>query len=216
MTTFLMLPLLDFVTASGQVATIVSAFSSVPTARAIINEHSTGKRPLLPFSAQLIQGVAWVNYGILTDNFAVVLPNTVSMLCATGYTLTFVKYAPRDATWLPGKAFHHAAFGLAYAMFVLHVVTSWERGAAAAMMGNLGVVFQLVMYAGPLASARTVLATGSTKSMSLPLAASTFVNCGLWGAYGTMTGDDRIAFPSFLGVITASLQLLLFVRFGPA
>jgi uncharacterized protein with PQ loop repeat len=171
---------------------------------------------LRPFSAQLIQGLAWVNYGILTENIDVILPNVVSFSCACAYTLVFVRYAPGDATWLPGKAIYHTTFGVTYALFVLHVCTSWARNDAVAMMGQLGVVFQLVMYAGPLTSAKTVLATGSTATLSLPLASATFVNCGLWSAYGMLTADSFITFPSIVGVACASLQLALFSKFPSA
>ena len=83
------------------------------------------------------------------------------------------------------------------------------------LLGTIGVCVCVGLFASPLSTIRTVCAERSTASLPLGITASIWCNCVSWTAYGYYVADDSlIVIPNVLGVMLASMQLLLFGLFG--
>jgi solute carrier family 50 (sugar transporter) len=81
---------------------------------------------------------------------------------------------------------------------------------AAEIIGTMGVVFCVAMFASPLSALKSVLATKSAKSIPLPFTLAAIVNCFLWSVVGLMDMKDfNIYAPNLLGLLFGLIQLAL-------
>ena len=89
---------------------------------------------------------------------------------------------------------------------------------AASLVGNVAVVFCLLMFASPLSALKTVLRTRSARSIPLPFTLATVLNCFLWSVAGLGEFRDfNIYFPNLLGLAFGLIQVALKIVFenGP-
>merc|ERR1712166_1290628 len=86
---------------------------------------------------------------------------------------------------------------------------------AQALLGQLGSIVAIMMFAGPLQSVKTVLLEESVASLPLPTAVACTLNCLLWTCYGVMIKNDVYVYgPNGAGLLCGLIQLSLFARFG--
>lgn len=176
---------------------------------------NVGKLPLLPYSAMLASGALWLTYGLLVDSPVVWCPNAIQVVFGLVYCSVFLRYCPARADWLPLSRVHHIAFCVVTAFGCISLVMFLPPSLAATFLGLIGSSVTVVMFAGPLAAIRTVLADKNTKSLPLGFTCVVTFNCALWLGYGwSMAGDPFVYVPNLLGLLVACLQLSLFFRFG--
>jgi solute carrier family 50 (sugar transporter) len=166
----------------------------------------------------------WTSYGILIQESKVWLPNFVGLLLGVYYFDRFTKFAPAKSASLPGSVKQHrrgclAVAGGASLWTGLCYLTVKRRGMwmsyAASTIGNVAVLFCLLMFASPLSALRTVLQTRSARSIPLPYSLATCLNCFLWSVAGLGEfGDFNIYFPNLLGLTCGLAQVALKIVFG--
>jgi solute carrier family 50 protein (sugar transporter) len=94
---------------------------------------------------------------------------------------------------------------------------SLNKMKAAEVIGIMGVVVCVAMFASPLAALKSVLATKSSKSIPLPFTLAAVVNCFLWSVVGVMDMKDfNIYAPNLLGLFFGLVQLALKVIYNDA
>ncbi|CAM9526766.1 unnamed protein product, partial [Hapterophycus canaliculatus] len=103
---------------------------------------------------------------------------------------------------------------MAIAAGVIAVV--WSEETAADRIGYFVDIFNICLYASPLALAWKVLRTRSTSGMYLPLSITITAAAALWATYGYLTEDWFVAAPQSVGLLAGLAQLSLFLRFGVA
>lgn len=82
------------------------------------------------------------------------------------------------------------------------------------IFGASAVTLNILKYASPLSVARHAIATQSTEFLPLPLTLASFA-CGvLWGVHGVALEDFWIVVPNVAGILCASAQIALHVRYG--
>merc|ERR1711920_802058 len=181
----------------------------------IVKDKSIGAMPLLPYSAMFANGTIWVTYGALLGNPAIWLPNMPAVFFGALYSAIFLKNTPTGADWLPRTPTYHALGVAGIVSVVLGSTFCLESSVAAQVVGILGNIVCVTMFAGPLSAIRTVLQEKSTRSLPLGMCIMTVVNCSLWTFYGAaMLEDPLIWFPNALGLLSGVVQLGLFMRFG--
>lgn len=200
----------------AQVASVALSLSSIPTMRAIMNEGTTARRPLLPFSAQAMSGLTWMLYGWIVFLPEYVVTGAVSFLSGICYFVCFAAHAPSEANWLPGRLYQHALLSLVISVYMFHVSNSTPADEAAELLGRIGTTVSIVMFSGPLCSVFTVVKTKSTASLAFSLTVATSINCVLWITQGLIIDDFFVWFPNTLGLVAALLQLALFAVYGRA
>lgn len=170
----------------------------------------------------------WFTYGVLVQESKVWFTNLVGLAFALFYFLRFVKYAPAISTTLPGTVRQHLqgcfAIIVGSAVWILGCFLTVRRKGmwmpyAAGFIGNMAVLFCLLMFASPLSALQTVLRTRSAKSIPLPFTLATILNCFLWSVAGLGEFKDfNIYFPNLLGLAFGLIQVGLKILFdyGPS
>jgi solute carrier family 50 protein (sugar transporter) len=126
------------------------------------------------------------------------------------YFVTFTRFSPKESPTLPGSTLQHLQ-GISLIMGITTILAlSLTTMKAAEVIGIMGVVFCVVMFASPLAALKSVLATKSAKSIPLPFTLAAVANCFLWSVVGVMDMKDfNIYAPNLLGLFFGLVQLAL-------
>ena len=161
--------------------------------------------------------------GLLIQERNVWFTNLVGLFFGLFYFVKFTKYVPPKSVTLPGTVRHHeqACLGVvaATSIWVLVCYLTVRRSNmwmtyAASLVGNVAVVFCLLMFASPLSALKTVLRTRSAKSIPLPFTLATVLNCFLWSVAGLGEFHDfNIYFPNLLGLAFGLIQVALKIIF---
>jgi len=207
----------SWVTACGKAAPLISSgvfLSPVPTVQNIIKEKSVGNLPLLPYSSMCVNSLMWMTYGILKKDSKVWFPNAFGLFCGLNYFYQFQKYCPKNASNLPGTISQHIQYSIALVVSALVAAAVLKTQSAAELIGKLGVVLCVILFASPLAALKSVIETESAKSIPLPFTLTCILNCFLWTVYGFDMGDFNIYFPNLLGLLSSLAQLGLIILYG--
>ena len=200
----------------------------LPTIRMIQRNRAVGNLPLLPYSSMIANCVLWFTYGVLLKESKVWFTNLVGLIFGLYYFLRFTKYASPLSTTLPGSIRQHMQGCIALialtSIWIIACKLTVERKDmwqpyAAGVIGNMAVLFCMLMFASPLSALRTVLRTRSAKSIPLPFTMATILNCFLWSVAGLGEFKDfNIYFPNLLGLAFGLIQVGLKIIFdyGPS
>ncbi len=154
-----------------QTAPIISSavfMAPIPTIAKIRSSRSTGSLPLLPYSSMVVNAFLWMVYGILKQDSKIWSPNAFGLFMGVNYCLQFQKFVSKNASNLPGKMSQHVRVGSLMILFTMIVAAFLDKMKAASLIGKMGVVVCVVLFASPLAALKNVLATKSAKSIPLP------------------------------------------------
>jgi solute carrier family 50 (sugar transporter) len=150
--------------------------------------------------------------------------NAVGIFLAIYYGITFARLVPKskqasllEATTptLPGTVAQHL-HGFLAVVFATTLLAFTKPFAAntANLIGNLGVLFCIGMFASPLSVIKVVLQTRSAKSIPLPFTVVSCVNCFLWVVFGLFEKHDvNIYLPNCLGLSFGIVQVILKLLF---
>jgi len=196
-------------------ASQVLFLAPIDTMRRIVADKSVGKLPLLPYSAMFANGCIWTAYGVLQNNPAIWIPNTLGIVLGSLYSGVFLRYCPVGADWLPHTCYAHMVGVLGVGSVVAGAWLCFDHSMATQIVGIMGNIVCITMFAGPLSAIRTVMREKCTRSLPFSFTIATMVNCSLWAFYGTfLLNDPLIIVPNALGLLSSLIQLGLFVRFG--
>ena len=160
-----------WVSLCSQAAPIVSSavfMAPIPTVVKIRSSRSTGSLPLLPYSSMVVNAFLWMTYGILNKDSKIWSPNAFGLFMGLIYCLQFRNNAPKNASNLPGTMGQHARYGSLMILFTMLTATLMDKAKASFLIGKLGVIVCVVLFASPLSALKNVLATKSAKSIPLP------------------------------------------------
>ena len=135
--------------------------------------------------------------------------NAVGIVLAAYYGIQFARLVPKskqasilEATTptLPGTVAQHfhAILAVMLATSLLAITKPFTN--TANLIGNLGVLFCISMFASPLSVIKVVMETKSAKSIPLPFTVVSCFNCFLWVVFGLIEAKDvNIYLPNILG-----------------
>lgn len=198
----------------ASLASITLSLSSIPTIQTIVAEGTTGRRPLLPFSAQTLGGFIWFLYGLLISNMELIVTGFFAFITGAVYFVRYLSHVPLGANWLPGTHMHHRVVVGCSVLGALALFTFATVDLAVDSLGKAGSTINIVMFASPLSTMPTVIQTRSTSSMALSFAIGTTASCMLWFSLGCVLSDPYIWGPNAIGLVCAACQLSLFAIFG--
>eukprot|EP00746_Dinoflagellata_sp_MGD_P044159 gnl/MRDRNA2_/MRDRNA2_207795_c0_seq1.p1 gnl/MRDRNA2_/MRDRNA2_207795_c0~~gnl/MRDRNA2_/MRDRNA2_207795_c0_seq1.p1 ORF type:complete len:299 (+),score=52.71 gnl/MRDRNA2_/MRDRNA2_207795_c0_seq1:79-897(+) len=181
----------------------------------ILKEGDVGKLPLMPYSAMMLNGALWTTYGLLKNAPGVWAPNSIGFVCGVIFTTIYMKHCPTDANWLPGKALDHFKVIAVLITVALAAAALAQLDVAINIIGLMGQAICVIMFAGPLAAVKTIIAEKSTKSLPLAFTLLSFCNCFSWLIYGWFFMHDMYIYvPNGLGFALSIGQLGLFATYG--
>ncbi len=160
-----------WVSLCSQAAPIVSSavfMAPIPTIQKIRSSRSTGSLPLLPYSSMVVNAFLWMTYGILNKDSKIWSPNAFGLFMGLNYCLQFRNNVPKNASNLPGTVAQHFRYGSLMILFTMLTAITIDKSMATFLIGKLGVVVCVILFASPLAALKNVLATKSAKSIPLP------------------------------------------------
>jgi solute carrier family 50 (sugar transporter) len=197
------------------VFSILVGVSPYPTVRHIQRRGKVGDYPLLPYTSMVITSTLSLAYGLLRDNVIIWSTSAVAVVLGIYYLLCYVQYAHTvvSTSTLPGTVEQHVA-AVCVAMMLTILWTLNPLGLASHepdwLIGKVGLWFRVLMFASPLTTIRVVIRTRSARSIPLPFALASSVNCILWIIFGVcQVKDPNVYLPNVLGLGFALAQLTL-------
>ncbi|KAJ1428536.1 sugar efflux transporter for intercellular exchange-domain-containing protein, partial [Ochromonadaceae sp. CCMP2298] len=176
----------------------------INTAMQIIKDESVKDLSPIPFLSLMTNSVIATLYGLMRGNPSLILPNFAGFLSGLFCSMVYVKHQKTANTpW-----YILSASIMATAIFL--ATKGREK-----ILGSLGCVICIVMFASPLATIQTVLRDKNTNALPFMLSLFSWLNGLLWGLYGLLVLGDPIVYgPNIVGFFCACLQLSLFAVFG--
>jgi len=192
----------------------ISPMPSVMHARA---KGSLGELNPLPWMIILLNGISWMGYGLMVDDWYMTAAMVVGILCGGFYVVTGVNLSSQAQL----KTIEWLIYPLAFMLITTVVITvrlaETHEQTARLLFGVTGTFFNLLMYFVPLSTLAVVLKTRSAASISGPLSCTSMANCVMWSAYGIVIDDPFIYMPVVIsGVFSLALVTLkLLLRSTP-
>lgn len=195
-------------------AAIVVFLAPWPTIANIRRDRTVGTLPLLPYSSMIASAFLWVVYGLLKNESKIWSSNGVGLVLGLYYFGNFVKHAPKAAPTLPGSVKQHLqAMGTVILGTLMLALSPMQSPVN--IIGTLGVIFCVAMFASPLAALKTVLETKSAQSIPLPFTLASTANCLLWSITGIFDmKDPNVIVPNLLGLVFSLAQVVLKIVYG--
>ena len=219
-----LLGVLKFSAAGAAVFLFLTPFQ---TALQISRDRKVGLVKPLPFAMMALNCTIWSLYGVILRDWVPLVASNVIGVSAGAFALTtFHRFAPREQRAVTAN-YGVGLIGTAAVLLVgcrdalvgghASGVGSAAQAATAGqekMLGSLGVVICVLMFASPLVAVRDVLRSRSTAGMSVAATMGSLACTSLWSLYGLIVNDIFIWGPNGCGLLLSLLQLSLFLCFG--
>ncbi|CAL5214986.1 unnamed protein product [Lathyrus oleraceus] len=205
-------------TVVGIIGNIISGFlflSPVPTFYEIWKKGSVEQFSPAPYLATLVNCMVWTLYGlpmVNPDNVLVLTINGSGSVVEIVYVTLFIIYSSRNKRlkvlmWLVVELLFIGV--LAFVTLIL-VHSAKKRSA---IVGTTCIVFNIMMYAAPLAVMKLVIVTKSVEYMPLSISLASFGNGVAWTTYALIQFDAFITVPNGIGTLFSVVQLILYATY---
>ncbi|KAK1568422.1 hypothetical protein Q3G72_024252 [Acer saccharum] len=198
---------------AGNVISFGLFLSPSPTFWRIIKNKSVEEFQPYAYLAAALNCMFWVLYGLPVvhpDSILVVTINSVGLVLELIYVTIFFIYSHQNRTrmmivlWLLGElVFVGAIAGVTFGVF--HTYTKRSL-----FVGVICDIFNIIMYASPLAIVHKVITTKSVEYMPFFLSLAGFANGSIWTAYALIKLDLYILVSNGLGALFGLIQLIIY------
>jgi len=196
----------------------------MPTIQQIMQTGAVGSMPLLPYSSMLSNAFLWTTYGLLKREPKIWSCNVIGVFLGAYYCVNFVKNLPKhknasvfdvSTPTLPGSVRQHFQGVMAVIFGILLLAFAKPFANTTNLIGNIGVIICMVMFASPLSVIKVVLETKSAKSIPLPFTLISCLNCFMWSMFGWFEMKDiNVYLPNLMGLMSGLVQVALKIIFG--
>ncbi|XP_061370505.1 bidirectional sugar transporter SWEET4-like [Gastrolobium bilobum] len=205
-------------TVVGIIGNIISGcmfLSPVPTFVQIWKKGSVEQYSAVPYLATLINCMVWTLYGlpmVHPHSLLVVTINGAGCVIEIIYITLFLIYSDRRKRlkvlfWLLLELIFISA--LTFVSLTLFHTTKKRS----AIVGTICMLFNVTMYASPLAVMKLVITTKSVEYMPFYLSLASFGNGVSWTTYAFIPFDPFIAIPNGIGTMFSVAQLILYATY---
>ncbi|ETO67575.1 hypothetical protein F442_15362 [Phytophthora nicotianae P10297] len=197
---------------------ILVSFAPLPDFWRIHKNRCTGEVSILPVVLLFANCYMWVLYAYLVDNifplFAVTLlgiTTSIVFICIyyrwTKNRLYVVKVCSIALVLL--------AIGTLYYILATNGVTNQSEAAVEKTLGFIAVAFNLVLYASPLETMKTVVQTKNASSVPISISSTFLVNAVLWVIFAVAVSDMFVLVPNAIGAFLCAIQVMLYIIYRP-
>ncbi|XP_028790482.1 bidirectional sugar transporter SWEET4-like [Neltuma alba] len=205
-------------TVVGILGNIISGFlflSPVPTFVGIWKKGSVQEFSPAPYLATLVNCMVWTLYGlpiVHPHSILVVTINGSGVVIEIVFIALFLIYSP------PRKRVKVLAWFILELIFiatltVLTLTLAHSHKKRSAIVGTLCIIFNIMMYASPLAVMKLVITTKSVEFMPFFISLAAFGNGVAWTTYALIRFDPFVSVPNGLGTLLAAAQLILYATY---
>ncbi|XP_059443911.1 bidirectional sugar transporter SWEET4-like [Corylus avellana] len=199
----------------GNIVALFLFLSPVPTFVQIWKKGSVEHYSPAPYLATLVNCMVWTFYSL-----PMVHPHSTLVLTIDGagiaieltYLIIFFIFSDR-------KKRLKFLLGLLIELIFISVLTSLvltlthSHKERSLIVGIIGILFGIMMYASPLVVMKMVLTTRSVEYMPFFLSFTGFLSGLTWSTYALIQFDLFILVPSVVGVVFSMAQLILYATF---
>ncbi|KAF7828113.1 Bidirectional sugar transporter SWEET4 [Senna tora] len=205
-------------TVVGILGNIISGFlflSPVPTFVRICKKGSVEQYSATPYLATLVNCMVWTLYGL-----PIVHPHSILVVTINGsgcvielvYIALFLIYSQRKQrikvlVWLLIELL------FIFTLTLLTLLLAHSHKKRSSIVGTVCIVFNIMMYASPLAIMKVVITSKSVEFMPFFLSLASFGNGVAWTTYALIRFDPFITIPNGLGTLLSVAQLLLYATY---
>ncbi|MED6220525.1 hypothetical protein PIB30_045587 [Stylosanthes scabra] len=205
-------------TVVGILGNIISAFlflSPVPTFVAIWKRGSVEQYSPAPYLATLANCMVWTLYGlpmVHSHSLLVVTINGSGCVIEIIYVTLFLIYCDHSKRlkvllWLMVELIFITILSL-ITFTLLHTLNRRSQ-----LVGTTCIVFNILMYASPLAVMKLVVKSKSVEYMPLSISLASFGNGVAWTTYALIRFDPFMTVPNGLGTLLSVAQLILYATY---
>jgi len=179
----------------------------------VIKSKTTGQFPDTPYLVSLVNCALWCMYAIpkrLTQCLAI---NGLGVVLNVMWICVFVVYTEKKTNLMIKIAAVLAVIGT---VFAIQMGLGWNEDTATGVTGDVADVFNIGMYGAPLAAVGTVVATRSVETLPILMVLGCMLASILWGTYAKFIGDYHMGIPNDIGVMLASVQIIVWLKYRNA
>lgn len=202
----------------GIIGNIISLFlflSPVPTFVQIWKKKSVEQYSAVPYLATLVNCLVWTLYGlpmIHPGSILVVTINGSGIVIECAYIIIFLVFSDKK------KRIRVLLIVLVELIFIslltlLTLTLARSHRKRSTIVGTICILFNIMMYAAPLAVMKLVITTKSVEFMPFFLSFTSFVNGVTWTTYALIRFDPFITIPNGLGTLFGVAQLILYATY---
>ncbi|KAJ4845380.1 Bidirectional sugar transporter sweet5 [Turnera subulata] len=199
----------------GILGNIISFFlflSPVPTFATIIKDKAVHNFKPHPYVATVLNCMMWSFYGlpfVKPDSILVLTINAIGLAMEIVYVIIFFTYSPNKLRIKITVALL-CEIGFMAAVVLITMLCFHTTGKRSMFVGILCIIFNIIMYASPLAVMKMVIKSKSVKYMPFTLSLANFLNGCIWVVYAFLKFDINIFLPNCLGTMSGLVQLILY------
>ncbi|XP_038878919.1 bidirectional sugar transporter SWEET4-like [Benincasa hispida] len=205
-------------TVIGIIGNIIALFlflSPLPTFVTIWKKGSVEQFSPIPYLATLVNCLVWVLYGLPVvhpGSILVITINAAGTLIELIYIILFFVFSNRKKrVKVILVLLVEVVFITLLSLLVLFIFHTHSKRSM--VVGTICILFNIGMYASPLAVMKLVIKTKSVEYMPLSLSVASFANGVAWTIYACLPFDPYILIPNGLGTLFGLAQLILYASF---
>ncbi|XP_039047358.1 bidirectional sugar transporter SWEET7-like [Hibiscus syriacus] len=196
----------------GNVISFGLFLSPVPTFYRIYKKKAVEEFQAIPYLVTVMNCILWCFYGlpfVKKDNFLVLTINAIGLVIELTYLTIYVIYA-NDRKKRLTVAYVLLGEVASTVVIVLVAMLALHGSHRTLFVGVMSDIFNIFMYASPLAIWKKVITTKSVEYMPFWLSLAGFSNGVCWTIYGLLPPDIFILISNGLGAIFGFAQLALY------
>ncbi|XP_058100288.1 bidirectional sugar transporter SWEET3b-like [Magnolia sinica] len=201
----------------GNATSLMLYAAPVLTFKKVIRNGSTEEFSCIPYIIAFFNCLLYTLYGspvvsIGWENFPIITVNGLGILLEFSFILTYFWFTSTNRKKLVLLMLVTVAVVFCTTASVSTLVFDDHRHRKA-LVGCIGLVSSVAMYASPLIAMRRVIDTESVEFMPFHLSLFSFMTSSLWMTYGLLGRDLFLVSPNLLGSPLCFLQLVLYCRY---
>lgn len=205
-------------TVVGIIGNVISLFlflSPVPTFVRIWKKKSVEQYSAVPYLATLVNCLVWTLYGlpiVHPGSILVVTINGSGTAIECAYIILFLIFSDKK------KRLKVVLFVLLELIFIgvltlLVLTVAHSHKKRSMIVGTICILFNIMMYASPLAVMKLVITTKSVEFMPFFLSLASLANGVAWTTYALIRFDPFITIPNGLGILFGVAQMILYATY---
>ncbi|KAG2991251.1 hypothetical protein PC121_g21481 [Phytophthora cactorum] len=200
------------------VTAILVSVAPLPDFWRIHKTRSTGEVPILPVALLFANCYMWVLYSYLVNNIFPLFAVTLFGIATSTVFISIYYRWTKDRLYVVkvcSIALVLLAIGTLYCILAMNGITDQSEAAIEKTLGFIAIAFNLVLYASPLESMKTVVQTKNASSMPISISATFLVNVVLWVIFAVAVSDMFVLVPNAIGTYLCAIQVVLYIIYRP-
>lgn len=183
-------------------------FSSMKSVLQVKKSKDIGDLNVLPFGPSLMNTICWVAYGIIVQDWYLLLANTTGVVIALFYLLVTIRYTKEHVF---DQMISILLFGSSSFIIITVILTFFDWSFQTIdLVATLHANFWLMLlYASPMSTIGQVIKMKSSASLEFKLCLAFVLNGSLWFVYGLVIQNYGVCIPNGIGALLSMVQLAL-------